>query len=56
MDWKQYLKPDEIQQLADMQKAHKERVKLRRKIFDRCRMRARRAKEKEPCSDSNAAD
>jgi hypothetical protein len=44
MHWTEYLKPQERDQLHDMEQEHKTRVAERRLIYDRCRQRAKRAR------------
>lgn len=47
MDWKQYLKPHEIERLKELQRLREENLKERKRIADRCRMRRWRADKKE---------
>lgn len=45
IDWKAYLKPEEIVRLDEIEKAHGELVQERKRIYQRCRKRAIRAME-----------
>lgn len=44
-NWRDYLKPEEVQQLAELKAAQAEVVQERRKIYARCRKRMERARQ-----------
>lgn len=47
MDWKDHLKPEEADRLAELKAQDRASSKERRRIFDRCRKRAAFAAKKE---------